>query len=197
LEFADREQQSYRPPERVLGGPVAMNFLLAQSETAAVQVQHLTAYPTGFEFQVIVHAVCTEEVDIWDPMFGLAGLRGRPGALPAEPPEEQLYLSVVYSDGSRADNVSSAGSPSVSRSLYSGRGGASRAEDGTLWTADSTLWVHPLPPRGDVTFACSWPKYGITDARRAIDARILLEAAELAVPILPRKPGDPTFRHAY
>lgn len=194
----DSEKGSWRPPERVLGGPVVANFLLAQSETGAVQIQHLTAYPTGFEFQVIAYAAVTEEVDIWDPMFGLAGLRSRPGARVGELSKEQLYLSVVYSDGTTADNLPTRSERiAAARSLHSRRGGAERAEDGTLWTADSLLWVSPLPPTGEVTFVCSWPKCGITDARHSIDAQAILDAAELAVPILPKRPGDPPSRRAY
>lgn len=175
-----------------------MNFLLAQSETGAVQIQHLTAYPTGFEFQVIAYAVVTEELAIWDPMFGLAGMRSRPGAGPGEPLEEQLYLSVVYSDGSRADNLATGSKRSpASKLLYTRRGSAERAEDGTLWTADAVLWISPLPPAGEVTFVCSWPKYAIMDAHHSIDARAILDAAEMAVPILPKRPGDPQSRQAY
>jgi hypothetical protein len=48
-----------------------------------------------------------------------------------------------------------------------------------------------------VTFVCEWPEFGIEETRHHIDAQLILDAARLATPILPRKPGDPPFRRAY
>src|SRR5207302_657061 len=64
-------------PDDVLGEAVPINFVLARTPRAAVTVQHITAYPTGFEFDVVVAARI--EGEIWDPMHGLGGFRGRPG----------------------------------------------------------------------------------------------------------------------
>jgi hypothetical protein len=54
-----------------------------------------------------------------------------------------------------------------------------------------------LPTPGEVTFICSWAKYRIADARYVIDAEVIIDAAARAIPILPRRPGDPSFRSAY
>ncbi len=196
--FTDDRPHPWGRPERVLGAPLSITFLLAQSDAAAVQVQHLTAFPTGFEFQVVAYAVLTEEVNVWDPMFGLAGLRGREGRDPYDLADDVLRLSVEFSDGSRAHNLRPPMDPrpGETRYLEPGHGGAVRSEDGTVWTADSTFWVWPLPSPGEVTFVCEWPEFGIEETRRHIDAQSILDAARLAQPILPRKPGDPPFRRA-
>jgi hypothetical protein len=195
----DDRKAASGPPERVLGGPVAINFLVGQSDIGAVKVQHLTAFPTGFEFQVCAYAVLTDEVDVFDPMFGMSGRRLHPEKSEQELLVELVALRVEYSDGMRFSTWPAATSQAAppSRSLFAMGGGARRSEDGTLWTADSTFWVGPLPPPGEVTFICSWPKYGIANARQAIDAQVILDAAERSTPILPRRPGDPSFRSAY
>jgi hypothetical protein len=192
-------QRPWGRPERILGSPLSINFLLAQSDNAAVQVQHLTAFPTGSEFQVVAYAVLTEEVEVWDPMFGLAGLRGRAGKDPYDLADDVLRLSVAFSDGTRAHNLRPPMDPcpGETRYLEPGRGGAVRSEDGTLWTTDSTFWVWPLPSPGEVTFVCEWPKFGIEETRHAIDAQLILDATKFATPILPKKPGEPPFRQAY
>jgi hypothetical protein len=195
----DDRKAASGPPERVLGGPVAVNFLLAQSDIGAVKIQHLTAFPTGFEFQVVAYAVFTDEVDVFDPMFGMSGRRLHPEKTEQELSDELVALSVVYSDGIRFSTWPAAAGQAAapSMSLHAGSGGARRSEDGTLWTADSTFWVAPLPTPGEVTFICSWAKYRIADARYVIDAEVIIDAAARAIPILPRRPGDPSFRSAY
>ena len=167
----------------MLGEPVAAGFLLARSSTAAVVVQHITAFPNGFEFQVVGHFVAAG--DIWDPMHGLGGLRGRPGDRPGEVSEEHLRLYVRFSDGSEAHNL---GPPMREPSgpgpfLQYGPGSAG----GTV--AETTFWLSPLPPAGPVIFACEWPKYRIPLTRHEFDRNLIREEGTRATELWPEE-GD-------
>jgi hypothetical protein len=171
-------------PEHILGEPVAAAFLLARSATAAVMVQHITAFPNGFEFQVVAHFVVAG--DVWDPMHGLAGLHGRPGDRPGELSEEHLRLYVRFSDGSEANNL---GPPVREPSgpgpfLQFGRGSAGGA------VAETTFWLWPLPPAGPITFACEWPKYHIPLTRHEFDGKLIHDAGQRATELWPQAEGD-------
>ncbi len=50
---------------------------------------------------------------------------------------------------------------------------------------DNHYWVWGLPPPGPLVFVCEWPARGIGQSRMQADARLVLEAAERAVPIWP------------
>src|SRR6202158_5882260 len=90
-------------PDNILGQPVAINLLLALSPKAAVSVQHVTAFPTGFEFRVV--ARCRGDGELWDPMHVLAGLRGRRGVRGGEMSDEILRFAIEFADGSKATSI--------------------------------------------------------------------------------------------
>jgi hypothetical protein len=175
-------------PENVMGVPIALDLLLARSAEAAVRVQHLIAFPTGFEFQVGAHFRPTGKT--WDPMHGLAGLRaGRPGDAYGAVSDEHLRFGVLFADGRKATNV---GPPmrypregSEGPMLHPGNGGAG----GSM--ADITYWAWPLPPPGPLTFVCEWPKYGVPLTRREIDGALLREAAAHTIELWPEVAEDP------
>ena len=48
-----------------------------------------------------------------------------------------------------------------------------------------SYWVWPLPPSGPVTFVCEWPAYDIAETRVTVEAALIIEAAERAVPLVP------------
>jgi hypothetical protein len=54
---------------------------------------------------------------------------------------------------------------------------------GRRW--DQDYWVSPLPPRGDLTFACEWPAKGVSFRRVDIDAGEILEAVPRAQNLWP------------
>ncbi len=175
-----RDRPRWGRPQHLLGEPVPLRVLLARSPTAAVQVQHFTAFPLGFEFQVVAHFAPAGPV--WDPMHGLAGLRGRPHT--CELSDEHLRLRIEFADGSHADNL---GPPMLERmgpapALQPGSGGASES------MAEVTFWVSPLPPPGPIILICEWPKYGIPPTRQEIDGALIVEAASRAVELWPE--GD-------
>ena len=163
-------------PENQAGGVVGLDLMLAHTQSAAVRVQHLVAFPTGFEFQVV--AQFRTSVESWDHMRGLAGLRGKPGDAPGLLSDEHLRLAVEFSDGRRATNegppIWFVDAEAQGPMLHPGDGGASALR---VWT---TYWAWPLPPPGPLTFVCAWPQFGIEPTRREVDSRLLLSAAAQA-----------------
>lgn len=182
------QPRQWGPPERVLGATVAIDFLLAESDAGAVQIRHLTAFPSGFEFGVLAVAVVGEGVDVLDPMFGMAGLRRHLEGSAEESFKAVLQLTVTYADGFTLESAGQrdGASRGSGAQLRRGHAGASRSAD--LWTAHATFWAQPLPPPGDLTFAATWRSYGVEDARHSVDAAALIEASRRAVPILSRRP---------
>ncbi|MEO6857687.1 MAG: Clp protease N-terminal domain-containing protein [Solirubrobacteraceae bacterium] len=173
-----REPSPWAPPEHELGEPVRVDFLLARSATAAVQVQHLTAYQSGFEFKVV--AQYRSSGPVRDPMHGLGGLRGMPGDRSGEVSDDHIRLRVHFADGSEADNL---GPPMQQPATSDGPYLMPREGGASQWRAHTTFWVWPLPPPGPLTFSCEWPAYGIPLTRHEIDANLIREAAERATPL--------------
>ena len=174
-------------PEHVVGEMVPVSFLLARSSTAAVKIQHLTAYPNGFEFQLVVHYRPTGEP--WDPMHGLHGRPRQPyGVLT----DEVLRFGIQFADGSKATNI---GPPTMRSAEGNPRGLVLQAGSGSGGTtvADTTYWVWPLPPPGPVAFVCEWPKFGIPLTRHEIDANLIRDASTRAIELWPEEsvaPGE-------
>ncbi len=175
-------------PGNVIGEPVPVSLILARTPKVGINVRHLTAYPTGFEFYVVVH--CQLDSDLWDPMHGLAGYRGRHGAKSGdEMADEILRLGVQFADGSKATKL---GPPMMGPPderpkgpilmHHGGYGGGNIVEQG--------YWVWPLPPPGPLAFVCEWPKYSIALTRREIDANLIRDAATRAVELWPEDGSD-------
>ncbi len=108
-----------------------MELLLARTDTDAVLVTHLRAYPTGLEF-----------------------------SLTARPHPDQLQQR-----GHDPDRPH--------RLLYRTSG----------W--HSTHWLWGLPPPGPLTFVLTWPASQLPTSAVEIDASLVLEAADRAVPAWP------------
>jgi len=151
-----------------------------------VKLQHVIAFPNGFEFQVVAHFRNDGDLAIWDPMHGLAGLRGKPGAKHGELSDEHLRLRIEFADGSEGNNL---GPPMRAPTgpgpfLQPGGGGASRSK------IDATFWVWPLPQPGPLAFVCEWPKYGIPPTRHEVDSQLIREAARRAIQLWPEEPTN-------
>ncbi len=168
-------------PLNVMGFPVPLDLLLTHSETAAVRVQHLVAFPSGFEFEVVAHFRPTGET--WDPMHGLSGLRGKPGDRYGVLSDEHLRIGVEFADGRKATNVGppmwSVAAGTKGPMLHPGDGGAGHS------MANTTYWAWPLPPPGPLAFVCEWPQYDVRLTRREIDSQLLIEAASRAIELWP------------
>lgn len=92
---------------------------------------------------------------------------------------EAFRFGVQFADGRKATNLAAPWPTGPDETpegpilvLHSGGGG------GKSWTQN--LWVWPLPPAGPLAFVCEWPAEGIELTRVAIDAGLILDAAERA-----------------
>jgi hypothetical protein len=156
-------------------------MVLATSATAAVEIRNVVAFPTGWEFEVVAEYVVAG--DVWDPMQGLAGLRGRPGDGEGQLPDEHLRLRVRFADQSEANNLG----PPLRRPIDaapffqygSGRCDYQRAI-GERARVETVVWVWPLPPPGPMLLLCEWPRYGIPLTRHEVDATLIRQAAQRA-----------------
>jgi hypothetical protein len=161
---------------------VASDLLLARSDRAAVYVDYLDAYPEGFELEirastsVAYHELAREGDESGPDPFG----RHWPmdGERRDVLPPQLLRVGVQFADGRAATSIIGhdrrVGGPVMDALRGGGRGrpGESRFHQG--------FWVSPLPPPGPLAVVCEWPAVEIPVARREVDARVILDAAEAA-----------------
>jgi hypothetical protein len=173
----------YGPPTGTLPGVIPLELVLAKSNRAAVYISRLTAYPSGFEVDVVT--VSHPDHDDLDP--ALFGVRGRGSGH-----GEGLRFGVEFAGGAKATNVGGGigvepGTQPTGPVLHSGGGGGG---GGGHWRA--SYWVWPLPPAGPLAFVCEWPVAGIPLTRAQLDARVVLDAARRALVLFedgPRRGG--------
>ena len=165
-----------------------ISFVLATSTTGAIIVRHVTAYPNGVEFDVV--ARYRKAGQVWDPMQGLAGLRGAPGDRYGALSDEHLRFGVQFPDGSKATNVG----PPMSMPTPPGTSGpwlVSHNGEASEGTARATYWLWPLPPGGPLEFVAEWPGRDIPLTRHSIDAAPIRAAAARCTPLWPEGSSDP------
>lgn len=156
------------PPNNVVGVAVPVRLVLARTEEAAVVVDGLAAFPSGFELVLSVRVRTPRRQ--WSPL-GLWRDEGQAGL-----PDDLLRFGIELADGRKATTLS--GFPDRGEQegpVLIGRGGGGGV---THW--DQTYWVWPLPPPGPLAFVCEWPAEGISLTRAEIDAGLVLEAAARA-----------------
>jgi hypothetical protein len=156
---------------------VALELVLARTEQVAVCVSRVSAYPEGFELELLTMAN-GERHDLDPHLFGSRRFRGEPARVGVIP-REMLRFGIEFADATKATNTSGRfpGSPEERPSgpvMTPGGGGGG----GAVWR--QTLWVWPLPPAGPMTFVCEWPAAAIALTRREIDAQLVLDAATRA-----------------
>jgi hypothetical protein len=150
------------PPEGTLPGVLALECMLARTDRAVVWVSHLGVYPTGFGFEVVVHAPEDDDLDPFD--FGHVRMRAR-----SEMPAELLRLGVQFPDGSKATNTGGRGpepGKPPSPVMHAGNGGGG----GGHWRQEQ--WVWPLPPADaaePTLLVCEWPAAGIPLTTHQLD----------------------------
>jgi hypothetical protein len=163
-----------RPPEAMVPGIVPVELLLARTDTHAVLVTDLRAYPTGVEFVLTV--------------------RPRPGQPdpgrhnPDRPPSfayHDLWLELRFADGHTASNhprhwprTFETEQPDPPLLYYHGGSGSERG-----WRSRHWLWG--LPPPGPLAFVGTWPTGQLQASGVEIDARLVLEAAGRAATVWP------------
>jgi len=167
---------------------VPLRLLVARTETAAVLVQHVTAYPKGMHFELSIHRRSAPEDPTADPWHAFHMWRHTSKG--GELPPELLRFGVQLADGSKATTLGPhpfmAGpdkTPEGPVLIQHGGGG------GGL-TYNMGLWLWPLPPAGPLAFVVEWPSEGIEETRVEIDAEPIREAADQAETLWPQEEGN-------
>jgi hypothetical protein len=156
-------------PEDALGVLAGDDFVLARTDDTAVAITGLTAFPTGFEFEL---TVAFREPDRNFTMHRFAFRDATQ--------DDFLRLGLRFADGTIATNLghnplafADVTDPIGPVLLERGGGGGGRRYD-------QKYWVWPLPPSGTVTFVCAWPARGIPESQHDVDADRIREAASRA-----------------
>jgi hypothetical protein len=167
---------------KYIGGVVPTELLLARSDSAAVVVRSIVAYPDGFEFSL----------DIWTRRPAKQRRRrwGSPVQLDRyeldedEPiPDDFLRFGIEFPDGARVSNLDrpawelSADATEPLHGMTSGSGSGSDQEYSANW------WAWPIPDEGLIAFVCEWPAYDIPETRIELEADLLRDAAGRARPV--------------
>ncbi|AVT29455.1 hypothetical protein C6361_08060 [Plantactinospora sp. BC1] len=172
---------AWMKPEAVFPGVVAEHRLLAHTDSAAIAITGLLAYPGGFEFSV------TAVLRAPDRRPGLAhhGIHPMGYWAGGTLPPEFLRVGVHFADGSSITNLDRDAFPPLGAEPAGPLlvPGGAEADDRRRV---AHYWVWPLPPPGPVTFVGEWPGYGIPESRMEVDGRLILDAATRAVRLWPR-----------
>ena len=164
-------------------GEVVNDVMLARSDSAAVYIAYVDAYPEGFEFDVKAITVAAEHEfrregeehgpDIFGRHWPMVGERQD-----AIPPQ-LLRIGVQFADGRGATNIIGHDQPADGPILWPlrGGGGGGRFHQG--------YWVSPLPTSGPVALVCEWPAAGIPLIRHELDAQLFLDGAGRARALFP------------
>jgi DNA-binding transcriptional LysR family regulator len=154
----------------MIPGMVPVALLVARTDTHAVLIDNLLVYPTGFDFDLAVRRRPGRPRDhrhrwhLWD---------------------DELRLEVRFADGQTASThprswprTFETEPPDPPFLYYHGGGGSERG-----WHSGHWLWG--LPPPGPLTFVCQWPANQLATSEVEIDASLVLDAADRAVPVWP------------
>jgi hypothetical protein len=189
-----RTPEWFAPPDNVAPGVAALELMLVNTGEFAMYVSTVLAYPNGFELTLLMRArqeFADEREEFW-PM-GMSMRRWhayRGGAATDAIPPELLRFGLQFSDGSKVTNVGSSPFPTAfdeeigdkpprgPTMMQQGGGGGGASYE-------QTYWVQPLPPAGELVFACEWPQRQIPLTTATIDADVILEAAARAVELWP------------
>ena len=165
-----------RPPETMIPGIVPVELLLDRTDTHAVLITDLRAYPTGLEFALTVRP----RPDLPRPLRRDPDRPHRPFR------HHDLWLELRFADGHSPSNHPGRWPRTFETEqpdtpfLYCHGGGGS-IERG--WRSPHWLWG--LPPPGPLAFVCTWPTGQPPAAGVEIDASLVLEAADRAVAVWP------------
>ena len=170
----------FGPPSGTLPGVVALEIVVARSALAAVCITRISAYPTGFAFELLTLTDAHAEEELDPHLMGIRHRRGR-----AAGADTQLRLGVQFANGAKATNVGAA--PGFAGREERPHGPVLHPQGGGGGTGSWRLgyWVWPLPPAGPLAFVCDWPAASIPLTRREIDAQLVLDAVSRAQEIFP------------
>lgn len=162
-----------RAPENELPVSVAFDAVLASTDDFAVFVSGLRVFSNGLDFSVEVRARQSTGRDGRDLSEALHD--DRAGA---------LLLGVEFSDGRRCSNYGMHLSPTEDGqpTLWPG-GGSSGGR-----SADTSLFLSPLPPPGALRLVCAWPSQDIADSSVLLPTDQILEGASRVTELWPWEP---------
>jgi hypothetical protein len=179
------------PRAAYLGGVVPIEAVLAQSETGAIAVRGIVAYPDGFELQVVLwarppsHGARRQRRGMWGAIaVDRSDLDGRDPL-----PPDFVRFGIQFPDGTSVTNLDpppwelspDADQPSHGMESHGGSGSDRYFEQG--W------WVWPVPGPGALSLICEWPSHDIGETRYEIEADLIRQAAERARPVWPDRTG--------
>ena len=171
---------AWMQPDAVIPGSVPAELMLIRTEQVAVAVGGVRAYPNGLEFTLHVRMQGRDETEpgLHDPL-DRHRQRGQTS-------DEVLRLGLMFADGRRTATTARYSQPDEAdpERLILRQGSSS----GNARRWDGEFWMHPLPPRGPVTFVASWPRYGVSETRAELDGTAIREAAQRAVILWPEEP---------
>ena len=171
------------PPADLVPGIVPVELVLARTSQRAIGLTGIRAYPTGFS--CTLHLRLREVIPGEQSNFGAFNMFGD-GVDPAgEFADYYLRFGVGFADGGKATNLHQrhdfdegpAPDPPTLRLV--------RWEGYDLLAREVDVWVWGLPPPGPLTFVCTWPASQLPASGVEIDASLVLEAADRAMPVWP------------
>ena len=167
----------WKPPQAEIPAIVPIDTLrFAPSGQAAIAIIGISAYSQGFEI-FVAQRVRPDAPGFDEDPAPSALIRPR-----IEPPAFEISLRLA--DGREVIDARPSGDTEPAGPILRRNGGG-----GTSHSVLSRWWAWPLPPQGPLEFACRWPRYGITETRTAIDARLILDAAQRSVRLWPEYEG--------
>lgn len=164
------------PPDNVLGVGLPIRLVLVRTDELAVLIDHVSAYPTGFTFELSLNLREEPEspMDLDEVIHGSVRW-SRKGSQELSP--ELFRFGIRFADGSKVTNVNPGAWPREKDEAPSGPFlvGRSGGGGGTRW--EQGFWVWPLPPDGPLAFVCEWPARGVPMTEHEVDATAIREAA--------------------
>jgi hypothetical protein len=164
-------------------------LVIYRASELAVTLEHLRAYPEGFEFRLCVRARHALSA------FGYPGvgiIAVGPASVPGRhvlPTDHHLRLGLGFSDGTRVTTLSPimgvglGGAPPKPLLVQQGASGI-----GARW--DQRYWVWGLPPEGPLAVVVEWTGHGVPEAKVDLDAGAIRAAAEAAESLWEEEPDS-------
>lgn len=171
------------PPSYELPGLLHIGQFLHYSPTRMIAVKGAEVFSTGCSFQlawIIRRGVESDEE--WDALNGVFfqhGFRPRPGQNLLD---VLLLFGVELPDGSRAVTgahgpgryMDPSRQPETPVLTFNGGGGSGGGDE---LAGSGSLWLWPLPEKGNVRLVTQWPELGIDESSLLLDAALLRGAA--------------------
>ena len=173
-------------PRNEIGISTGLRLVLARTDEVAVALIDTVAFSTGLSLKLAVLRRRPGPQPRFDDPFGRMGHVAR---AMQELPAELLRFGVEFSDGRKATSIDMAAFAATPNEdepqgpfLTPGGGGGS--DD----YSETSFWLWPLPPPGQLAFAVEWPAEGIAQTRHDLEAEPLIEAAGRAEALWPPTP---------